>query len=135
MSTTLALVGSVLDQRGHLVLAAAGDLEATGSADITAQLAVFSTLAGILTPFAIAFINRPTFSPLVRALVTIAVCAGIGALTAAGEGKLNGVRLSVAALTVLGTAIGTYKLLLPQPVQAFELATTPAHARTGRPPA
>ncbi len=128
MSTTLTLVGDVFTAHGALALTG-GDLEATGSRSVTAQLAVFSTLAGILTPFAVAFVNRPTFTPLVRALVTILMSLGVGALVAVGEGHLNGMRWSVAALTVLGVAVATYQRLFAQPVQRFELATTPAHAR------
>jgi hypothetical protein len=129
MSTTLALVGSVLDARGHLVLAAPGDLEATDSGALTAQLEVFSTIAGMITPFLVAFANRPTFSPFVRALIAIGASVVVGALTAAGEGQLNGVRWAVAALTVLTAATGSYKFLFPQPVARLELATSPKKAR------
>lgn len=129
MTTTLTLVGDVFTAHGALVIAASGDLEATGSNALTPQLAVFSTIAGILTPFAVAFVNRPTFPPLTRALVTILMSLGIGALVAIGEGQLTELRLSVAALTVLGVAVATYQRLFAQPAQRFELATTPKHAR------
>lgn len=131
MTTTFALVGAVLDARGHLVLAAPGDLEATDSSALTAQLEVFSSLAGLITPFIVALINRPSFSPFVRALVTIAASVGIGALTAAGEGQLNGVRWATAALTVLAAAVATYKFLFSQPATALELATSPKSDRVG----
>lgn len=122
MTITLALAA-----HGPLVLAVdpGGYLGPTNSPSLTPQLAVFSTIAGILTPFLVAIINQPRWSSFVRALIVIGSSVGIGALAAAGEGQLNGLRWSVAALNVLAAAVAAYGTLWRNAAPAVEAATSP----------
>ena len=55
--------------------------------------------------------------------MTVLVSVGLGAATAAAEGRLTGVRWTTAALIVGGAAVATYQLLWKKPAVAFEAAT------------
>lgn len=124
MSTTLALIGDVM-QHGRVILAAGDDLSPSNAADANLNLALWSTIAGTLTPFLVAFINQPKWSSYVRALMTVLVSVGIGAVTAAWEGRLDGTRWTTATLVVLAAAVGTYHTLWRSAAPAFEQATSP----------
>lgn len=126
MSTTLALVGSVLDARGHLVLAAPDDLAPTNSADPNLNLTLWSGIAGFFTPLIVAMINQPRWSSTVRALLTVLVCLGVAAATTALEGQIDSKRLVTSVLLVLTAAIGTYHTLWRNVAPALEQATSPA---------
>lgn len=123
MSATLALVGDVW-QHGHLVLAAGDDLAPTNAADPNLNLTLWSSILGVATPFLVAIINQPKWSPLIRALVTVLVSAGLGAATAAVEGKLTGARWTTAALVIGAAAVASYKLLWATPAAQLEAASS-----------
>lgn len=120
--SALVLVGDVL-QHGYVVLAEGADLSPSNATDPTLNLALWSTIAGTLTPFAVAFINQPKWSPLVRALMTVLVSVGIGCASAALEGRLDGARWTTSTLIVLAAAVGTYHTLWRSVAPAFEEAT------------
>lgn len=124
MSTTLALVGDVM-QHGRVILAAGDDLSPSNAADVNLNLALWSTIAGTLTPFVVAIINQPKWSPFVRALLTVLVSLGVGAATTALEGKLDGARLVTSVLVVLAAAVGTYHTLWRNVAPQLESATSP----------
>lgn len=128
MSTTLTLVGDVISAHGFTVLAATDDLAPTNAADPNLNLTLWSSIAGVITPFIVALINQPQWSALVRALMTVAASIGLGAATAAVEGQLTGVRWTTAALVIGGAAVASYKLLWQTPARQLELASSGRHA-------
>lgn len=128
MSATLALIGDVFTAHGHPVLAAGGDLGPSESAAVNLNLGLWSTIAGFLTPLAVAVINQPRWTPFVRALLTVVFCLGVAAATTAVEGRLNEVRWTTATLIVLAAAIGTYETLWKNVAPRIEAATSPAPA-------
>lgn len=123
MSTTLAIAGDVLTQWGTVALAADTDLSPTNAADPNLNLALWSSIAGVIAPFLVAFVNQPTWPPLVRALMTVLVSVGLGAATAAAEGRLTGQRWTTAALIVGAAAVASYQHLWKRPALALEGAT------------
>lgn len=124
MSATLALVGDVIGQHGFVVLAAGDDLTPSNAAAPNLNLALWSSIAGVVAPFLVALVNQPQWSSLVRALMTVLVSVGLGAATAAAEGKFTGARWTTAALIIGGAAVATYKTLWAKPAAALELASS-----------
>ena len=124
MSATIALVGDVL-QHGRVVLAAGDDLAPSQSSAVNLNLTLWSTIAGFVTPLAVAVINQPRWSPFVRAMLTLVFCVGVAAATAALEGKLNGTRWTTAALLVIASAIVTYQTVWKNVAPSIERATSP----------
>lgn len=124
MSATLALVGTVLDVHGFTVLAGGDDLAPTNAVDPNLNLALWSSITGVVAPFLVAIVNQPRWAPLVRALVTVLISVGLGAATAAVEGKLTGARWTTAALIIGAAAVASYKTLWAKPAAALEQATS-----------
>lgn len=122
--STLALVGDVIGAHGFVVLAGGDDLSPTNAADANLNLTLWSSIAGVITPFLVALINQPRWSPLVRALTTVLVSIGLGAAAAAVEGRLTGVRWTTAALVIGASAVASYKLLWATPAKQLELASS-----------
>jgi hypothetical protein len=118
---SLVLAGDVLNQ--YVVLAA--DLGPTNAADPNLNLGLWSTVAGFLTPLAVAVINQPRWSPFVRALLTVVFCVAVAAATTALEGKLDGDRWLTSSLLVLVAAITSYQTLWKNVAPAVESATSP----------
>lgn len=127
--SALVLVGDVL-QHGYVVLAEGADLSPSNSAEPNLNLALWSGIAGFAAPLLVAVINQPRWSPFVRALLTVAFCVGVAALTAAIEGRLTGARWTTATLTVLAAAVASYQTLWKNVAPQIEAATSP-----GTPPA
>lgn len=123
MSSTLALAGDVLTQWGTVALAADTDLSPTNAADPNLNLTLWASIAGVIAPFLVALVNQPQWPPLLRALMTVLVSVGLGAATAAAEGRLTGVRWTTAALIVGAAAVATYQMLWKRPALALENAT------------
>lgn len=124
---TLALVGDILTAHGHLVVAADTDLSPTNAAAPNLNLTLWSSIAGLVTPFLVALVNQPHWAPIVRALMTVLVSVGLGAATAAVEGQLTGVRWTTAALLIGGAAVASYKTLWSNPAHQLELASSGRH--------
>jgi hypothetical protein len=121
---TLALVGDVINAHGFVVLAAGDDLSPTNAADPNLNLTLWASIAGVIAPFLVALVNQPHWAPLVRALMTVAVSVGLGAATAAVEGRLTGVRWTTAALIIGGAAVASYQMLWKRPALELESASS-----------
>lgn len=122
MSVTLQLAGAVL--------AAGDDLSPSNAGAVNLNLTLWSAIAGTVTPFLVAVVNQPRWSPLIRALLTVAVSLGIGAATAALEGRLDGTRWVTSALVVLTAAVGTYHTLWRNVAPKLEIETSPKSPAT-----
>jgi peptidoglycan/LPS O-acetylase OafA/YrhL len=133
MSQTLALVGDVIGSHGFVVLAAGDDLSPTNATDPNLNLTLWASIAGVIAPFLVALVNQPQWPPFARAIMTLLVSVGLGAATAAVEGRLTGTRWTTAALIVAAAAVASYKTLWRQPAAALEAATSgqSVPARTG----
>ncbi len=73
------------------------------------DLEMWSLLVGFLLPPAIALIQRKSWSDGIRALVAFAACVVAALGTCYFNGSLDGKSLVSAILTVVVTAIATYK--------------------------
>jgi hypothetical protein len=127
--STLALVGDVISAHGFVVLAAGDDLAPTNAADPNLNLTLWASIAGVVAPFLVALVNQPHWAPIWRAVMTIAVSVGLGAATAAVEGRLNGVRWTTAALVIGGAAVASYQTLWKNVAPAIESATSSGRHR------
>lgn len=119
--STLALLGDVLTQHGQVVLAVDGDQ--TAGDGVSLNLALWSSIAGTITPFLVALVNQPRWSATVKALLTVLVSLGVGAVTSALEGNLDGARLVTSTLVVLAAAVSTYHTLWKTTATQIEAAT------------
>ena len=92
-------------------------------ADDTTGAAV---LVGVLAPWLIAVINRPSWSGTVRSAVAVVVSAllGVGICVAAGVFD-DGWQVLTAAATVLATSQAVYGRLFAGSQRQVELATSP----------
>jgi peptidoglycan/LPS O-acetylase OafA/YrhL len=114
----------VIGTHGFVVLAAGDDPAPTNAADPNLNLTLWASIAGVIAPFLVALVNQPQWPPFARAVMTLLVSVGLGAATAAVEGKLTGTRWTTAALIIAAAAVATYKTLWRQPAAALEAATS-----------
>ncbi len=124
MSATV-LVGEVLNQWGVVVADGPGDnVNGIGAPAGVPDLVMFSALVGTFMPPLVAIVQQPRWSPIVRALVVVASCVGIGAVTASLEGQLTGQRWTTAALIVGTAAVAAYRLFWHRAAAQIEAKTS-----------
>jgi hypothetical protein len=122
MSSSMVLVGEILDRAGDIVLAAPGD--GLGAPAGIPDLVMFAALVGTFMPPLVAVIQQPRWSPITRAIVVIVSCVLVGAGTAALEGQLTGQRWTTAALIVGTAAVTAYRMFWKPAATRIEYATS-----------
>jgi hypothetical protein len=119
--STIAYTADVLTQ----LSAVRDDLAPTESAAVNLNLTLWSGIASFVTPLLVSLVNQPTWKPLVRLLVTVAIAIGMAAATVAAEGRLNGTRWTTATLLILGGAVLWYQTAFKNVAPALEAASSP----------
>lgn len=97
------IVGDAINQAGRVAAGGAG--EPTDVPD----LLTFSAAVGALMPPLVAIVNQPRWGAVTRCLIVLASCVGLGAATAALEGRLTGDRWVTSVLIVGGAAVAAYR--------------------------
>jgi hypothetical protein len=73
------------------------------------DLAMWSLIVGALLPPVVALVQRPTWLPWVRSVVTVGACIIAGGATAWFSGSLTGPFTITSILLILTSALATYK--------------------------
>lgn len=79
--------------------------------DLTNDTLMWATLVGFLLPNAVAIVNRPRFSPAVKAVITLVVCLIAGGGTAYLNGAFTDRGIISSVLVVGIMTLVTYQTL------------------------